>query len=64
MIKLVVIVGEHPRVSTVMTEFLVMECPSTFNRIVGRPLLKALKVVTSIYHLTIKFPTANGNEHV
>lgn len=56
-IKLVVTVKEHQRVSTVVTEFLVINCPLTFSGVVGRPLLKALKVVTFIYHLTIKFPT-------
>ena len=54
-IKLAMTVGEHPRVSTAMTKFLVVDCPSTFNGVIGRPLLKALKVVTSIYHLTMKF---------
>ena len=29
-----------------------------FNGVTGIPLLKVLKVVTSIYHLTMKFPTA------
>ena len=27
MIKLAVMVGEHPRVSTVITEFLIVDCP-------------------------------------
>ena len=56
-IKLAVMVGEHPWKSTVMTEFLIVDCPSEFNGIIGRPLLK---VVTSIYHLTMKFPAAEG----
>ena len=59
-VKLVVTVGENPRLSIVVTEFLVVDCPSTVNGIIGRQLLKALKVVTSIYYLTMKFPTAEG----
>ena len=56
-IKLAVTVREHPKVSTMMTKFLAVNCPLAFNEVIGRPLLKALKVVTSIYYLTIIFPT-------
>ena len=54
-IKLEVTVGEHPRVSTVMTEFLMVDCPSAVNGIIERLLLKALNAVTSMYCLTMKF---------
>ena len=47
-----------------MTKFLVMDCQSAFNGVIGRPLLKVLKVVTSIYHLTMKFPTIEGTRQV
>ena len=63
-IKLAVTVGEYPRVSMVMTEFLIVDCPSAFNGVIGRPLLKALKAVTLIYHLTMNFPTVEGTGHV
>ena len=59
-VKLAVIVGEHPRVSTIVTKFLVVDCPSAINGIIGRPFLKALKAVISIYHLTMKFLTTEG----
>ena len=58
--KLTVIVGEHPRTSTILANFLVVDALSTINGIIGRPLLKALNTTTSIYHLTMKFPTAEG----
>ena len=64
MIKLAVTVGEHVRVSIVMTEFLIVDGPSAFNGVIGRPLLKALKAITSIYHLTMKFPIAEGTGQV
>ena len=64
MIKLAVTVGEYPRVSTVVIEFLVMDYSSAFNGVIGRSILKTLKVVTSIYHLTMKFLTAKGTEQV
>ena len=59
-IKLVTMLGDYPRVSTVVAEFLAIECPSAFNRVIGRPLLKTLKVVASILCLTMKFPTTVG----
>ena len=63
-IKLAMMVGEHPRVSTIITEFLIVDCPFSFNGIIGRPLLRALGAPTLIYHLTMKFPTAEGIGHV
>ena len=59
-VKLAVTVGEHPRVSIVVVELLIVDFPSVVNGIIGRPLLKALKVVTSIYHLTMKFSIIEG----
>ena len=59
-IKLVVTVGEHLRVSIVVIDFLVVNCPLVFIGVLGRPLLKTLKAVTSIYHLTMKLPTVEG----
>ena len=44
--------------TTVMIDFLAIKCPSAFNEVLGRPLQKTLKVVTSIYCLTMKFPKA------
>ena len=59
-IKLVFTLGDPPQMTTVMINFLVTKSPSAFNEVLGRPLLKALKVMTSIYCLTIKFPTVAG----
>ena len=47
-----------------MIEFLVVDCPSAFNGVIGWSLLKTLKVVTSIYNLTMKLPTAEGTRQV
>ena len=54
------IVGEYPRESCVKADFLVIDQPSAFNDVLGRPSLRKLKVITSIYHLLMKFPTLNG----
>ena len=42
-IKLVVTLREPPRMMTVMIYFLTVKCPSAFNRVLGRPLLKDLE---------------------
>ena len=53
--KLTVMMEKHPRMIMVVANFLIVECPSAINGIIGRPILKALKVVTSINHLTVNF---------
>ena len=63
-ITLPVIVGEYPRESCVMADFLVIDQPSAFNKMLGRPSLRALKAITSIYHILMKFPTPNEVEQV
>ena len=40
--------------------FLIVEAPSAYNMLLGRPSLNAIRVVPSAYHMLIKFPTANG----
>ena len=59
-ITLPMTVRECPRESCVMTDFLVIDQPSAFNVVLGRPSLRELKAITSIYHLLLKFPTPNG----
>lgn len=59
-VTLPITIGEFPINSTVMANFLIVDDPTAFNTILGRPSLKALKAITSIYHLTMKFPTPEG----
>ena len=40
--------------------FLVVDCPSYYNVIVGRPTLNKWKAAMSTYCLKVKFPTDNG----
>ena len=40
--------------------FLVVDCPSSYNVIIGRPTLNKWKAATSTYCLKVKFPTDNG----
>jgi hypothetical protein len=59
-ISLPLTAGSAPREKTVMTDFLVVDRPSAYNAIVGRPTLNKLMAVTSTYHLKMKFPTEHG----
>ena len=59
-IKLPMTVGTYPRISTVMANFLVVDCPLAFNAVLRRPTLKELRAITSIHHLLMKFPMPNG----
>nr|XP_009413942.1 PREDICTED: uncharacterized protein LOC103995141 [Musa acuminata subsp. malaccensis] len=55
-----VTIEEEPRAKTIMTTFMVVNLPSAYNVIQGRPTLNKLKVVVSTYHRAIKFPTPMG----
>ena len=63
-IKLVVTRGDPPLTVTIVIDFLTVNCPSTFNGVLGKPLLRDLKAMTSIHYLTIKFPTTAGTSQV
>ena len=57
-IKLAMTVGTYPRISTVIANFLVVDCPSAFNA-KKFPTPKELRAVTFIHHLLMKFLTPN-----
>jgi hypothetical protein len=59
-ISLPITCGASPRDSTIIADFLVIDQPSAYNAIIGRPALKQLRAITSTYHLMMKFPTKNG----
>ncbi|XP_057954118.1 uncharacterized protein LOC131148434 [Malania oleifera] len=63
-ITLPVTMGMTPQQITTLTEFLVVNCPSVYNIILGHPLLNAVRAVTSTYHLKIKFPTSHETRFV
>ena len=54
------VVGAYPQQVTRDVNFLVVDCSSSYNAIIGRPTLNSWKAVTSTYHLSIKFPTEHG----
>ena len=59
-IILSVVVGDYPQQIANDVTFLVVDCSSAYNAILGRPTLNSCKAVTSTYHLMIKFPTNYG----
>ncbi|KAI3470508.1 hypothetical protein Pfo_027171 [Paulownia fortunei] len=52
--------GSYPRRITKMVKFLVVNAPSTYNMILGRPSLNIFHAVASTYHMKLKFPTHKG----
>lgn len=44
---------------SIMTSFTVIEAPSSYNIILGRPTMGVFKAVASTYHQKIKFPVGN-----
>ena len=59
-ISLPVVVGSYPRQINKEVNFLVVNCSSSYNAIIGRPILNSLRVATSTYHLSVKFPIEYG----
>ena len=59
-IQLVLTLGERPCQATTTARFLIVDAPSTYNMLLGRPSLNAIKAIPSAYHMIIKFPTIHG----
>ena len=59
-VTLTVTVGTYPVQLTRQLDFLVVDCPSSYNVIIGRPTFNKWKAATSTYCLKVKFPTDNG----
>ena len=56
---LTVTVGTYLEQLTHQLDFLVVDCPSSYNVIIGRPTLNRWKSATSTYYLKVKFPIEN-----
>ena len=59
-VTLTVTVGTHSRQLICSLDFLVVDYPSSYNVIIGRPKLNCWKAATFTYCLKVKFPTENG----
>ena len=58
-VTLTVTVGAQPKQLTRQLDFLVVDCLSSYNVIIGRPTLSRWKAATSTYYLKVKFPMDN-----
>ena len=56
-LNLPVELGINPCQHIHLVDFVVVNCPSSYNAIIGRPTLNKIRDVTSTYHLLVKFPT-------
>ena len=59
-IQLVLTLGDPPCQATTTARFLIVDAPSAYNMLLGRPSLNAIKSIPSAYHMMIKFPTVSG----
>ena len=59
-IQLVLTLGDPPCQATTTARFLVVDAPSSYNMLLGRPSLNAIKSIPSAYHMMIKFLTVSG----
>ena len=59
-IQLVITLGEPPCQATTIARFLIVDAPSAYNMLLGRPSLNAIKAIPFAYHMIIKFPTIHG----
>jgi hypothetical protein len=59
-VSLTIEAGTYPKQARTSVKFLVVDCPSAYNVIIGRPTLNKLRAVTSTYHLLVRFPTEHG----
>ena len=55
-----IIVGTHSRQLTRQLDFLVVDCSSSYNVIIGKPTLNKWKATAFTYYLKVKFPIDNG----
>ena len=56
-VTLSMVVGAYPQQVTRDVNFLMVDCSSSYNAIIGRPTLNSWKAITFTYHLSIKFST-------
>ena len=53
--------GKKPNTKTIPARFIVVDCPSAYNAIIGRSTLNSLGTIVSTIHLAMKFPGENGS---
>ena len=56
-IQLMLTLGEPPCQATTTARFFIVDAPSTYNMLLGRPSLNTIKAIPSAYNMIIKFLT-------
>ena len=59
-VQLVLTLGDPPCQATTTTRFLIVDAPSAYNMLLGRPSLNAMKAIPFVYHIINNFPTTSG----
>ena len=59
-IHLPISIGAAPQRRTITTPFLIIDCPTAYNVILGRPAMAQMKVFISTHMLLLKVPTPYG----
>ena len=59
-VQLVLTLGDPPCQATTTIKFLIVDAPSAYNMLLGRPSLNAIRAIPFAYHVVFKFPTKNG----
>ncbi|XP_034218177.1 uncharacterized protein LOC117629710 [Prunus dulcis] len=59
-VRLPITFGTAPKKATTYDQFLIVDCPTAYNVIVGRTALTRIKAHLSPHMLLMKFPTPNG----
>ncbi|KAL0431898.1 UNVERIFIED_CONTAM: hypothetical protein Sradi_0815800 [Sesamum radiatum] len=60
LVSLPLTMGRGTTRKTYLLKFLVVDVPSAYNVILGRPMLNTFQAVVSTYHMKIKFPAPGG----
>ena len=60
LIQLVFTLEDPTCQATTAVRFLIVDAPSAYNILLGRPSLNVVRVIPFAYHMVIKFPTTNG----
>ena len=63
-IVLMVILGDGQNTVKEKAEFVMVDQPSAYNAIFGRPLMRATKMVIATFCMKVRFPTASGDGYM
>ena len=59
-IQLVLTLGDPPCQATTTVRFLIVDAPSAYTMLLGRPSLNTIRAIPSAYHMVMKFLTRKG----